>query len=94
MRQLSFTWPWLGLVLTLVLLGQEILFRWLGPEPSFPLSLYRVFVMAIGVTSLTLILLPPWRRLGYLLGFLVCAGLMGWRIFVCSGEFANKPGHG
>src|SRR4030095_4083360 len=86
MRQLSLTWPWLVLVLTLVLLGQEILFHWFGTDPSFPLSLYRVFVMAIGVTSLMLILLPPWRRLGYLLGFLVCAGLMGWALWLQYGR--------
>ena len=81
MRQLSLSWPWAGLVLALVLLGQEVLFRWLGTDPSFPLSLYRVIVTAIGVTSLTLILLP-WRRLGYLLGFLVCLGLMGWALWL------------
>jgi disulfide bond formation protein DsbB len=85
MRQFSLSWPWLGLALALVLLGQEILFRWLGADPSFPLSLYRVIVMAIGVTSLTILLLP-WRRLGYLLGFLVCAGLMGWALWLQYGE--------
>jgi protein dithiol:quinone oxidoreductase len=86
MRQLSFSWPWLGLMLTLVLLGQEILFRWFGADPSFELSLYRVLVMTIGVTSLAMILLPPWRRLGYLLGFLVCAGLMGWALWLQYGQ--------
>ena len=31
--------------------------------------------------SLALILLPP-RRLAYLLGFFVCAGLMGWALWL------------
>ena len=70
--------PWAGLVLTLALLGQEVLFRWLGNDPSLTQSLYRIAVMAIGVSSLALILLPP-RKIAYLLGFVVCAGLMGWR---------------
>ena len=77
----SVPWPWAGLVLTLALLGQEVLFRWLGNEPSLTQTLYRIAVMAIGVTSLALILLPP-RKLAYLLGFIVCAGLMGWALWL------------
>jgi disulfide bond formation protein DsbB len=73
--------PWLGLLLTLALLGQEVLLRWFGTEPSLPLSLYQVIVMAIGVASLTIILLPL-RQVGYLLGFLVCAGLMAWAFWL------------
>ena len=64
---------------------QEILLRWFGADPSFPLSLYRVIVMAIGVASLVLILLPP-RRVAYLLGFLVCAALMGWALWLQYGQ--------
>ncbi len=41
--------------------------------------------MAIGVSSLALILLPP-RRIAYLLGFLVCAGLMGWALWLQYGQ--------
>jgi len=77
--------PWLGLLLTLALLGQEFLFRWFGTDPSFPLSLYRVIVMAIGVASLMTIVLP-WRQVGYLLGFLVCVGLMGWALWLQYGQ--------
>jgi len=73
--------PWVGLVLTLALLGQEILFRWFGNEPSLSQSLYRVGVMTVGVASLALIVLPP-RKVSYLLGFLVCAGLMGWALWL------------
>ena len=74
-------WPWAGLVLTLALLGQEVLFRWLGNDPSLTQTLYRIAVMAIGVSSLALILLPP-RRLAYLLGFVVCAALMAWALWL------------
>jgi disulfide bond formation protein DsbB len=80
-RYASIPWPWAGLVLVLALLGQEILFRWLGTEPSLTQSLYRVGVMTLGITSFALIVLPP-RRLSYLLGFLVCAGLMGWALWL------------
>ncbi len=81
MRFTSIPWPWAGLMLALALLGQEILFRWFGSVPSLSESLYRVLVMAVGVTSLAMLLLPP-RRLGYLLGFAVCAGLMGWALWL------------
>lgn len=81
MRNLNLPLPWAGLVLTLALLGQEVLFRTWGNEPSLTTSLYRVAVMAIGVTSLAIILLPR-RRLGYLLGFVLCAALMGWAFWL------------
>ena len=80
-RYSTVPWPWAGLVLTLALLGQEVLFRWLGNDPSLTQTLYRIAVMAIGVSSLALILLPP-RKLAYLLGFIVCAGLMGWALWL------------
>ena len=37
--------------------------------------------MAVGVTSLALLVLPP-RRLAYLLGFAVCAGLMAYALYL------------
>ena len=81
MREMNLPLPWAGLILTLALLGQEVLFRMWGNEPSLTTSLYRVAVMAIGVTSLAIILLPR-RRLGYLLGFVLCAALMGWAFWL------------
>src|SRR5258705_6670453 len=73
--------PWVGLLLALALLGQEFLFRWFGNDPSLSQSLYRIGVVTLGVASLALILLPP-RKVSYLLGFLVCAGLMGWALWL------------
>jgi len=72
-RYPSLAWPWVGLLLCLGLVGQEYLHQATGLDA--PLTAYRVTVMAVGVTSLALILLPP-RRIGYLLGFSVCVGLM------------------
>ena len=80
-RYSSVPLPWAGLVLTLALLGQEVLFRRLGNDPSLTQTLYRIAVMAIGVSSLALILLPP-RKIAYLLGFVVCAALMGWALWL------------
>ena len=82
-RYPSLTWPWVGLLLCLALLGQEYLLQATGSNAS--LATYRIALMAVGVTSLALILLPP-RRTGYLLGFLVCAGLMGYALYLQYGE--------
>lgn len=78
-RYPSLTWPWVGLLLCLALLGQEYLQLATGPNAS--LTAYHVTLMVIGVTSLALILLPP-RRIGYVVGFLVCVGLMGYALYL------------
>jgi len=81
MRSSVIPLPLAGLVLALALLGQEYLLRRYGGEPSFALAANRIGVMTLGVASLALILLPS-RRLGYLLGFLVCAALIGWALWL------------
>jgi len=78
-RYPSLTWPWVGLLLCLALLGQEYLLQATGPNA--PLTAYRITLMAVGVTSLALIFLPR-RRTAYLLGFFVCAGLMGYALYL------------
>jgi protein dithiol:quinone oxidoreductase len=78
-RYPSLTWPWVGLLLCLALLAQEYLFLALGPNA--PLTAYRITLMTVAVTSIALIALPH-RRLGYVLGFLICAGLMGFALYL------------
>jgi disulfide bond formation protein DsbB len=73
--------PWVGFIVVIFLLLQEILFRWFDGGHAFAESAYRVGVMTLGVASLVLILLPP-RRFGYLLAFLVCAALIGWAFWL------------
>jgi disulfide bond formation protein DsbB len=77
-------WPWIGLVVAVALIGQETLLRWLGGNPTLEQTAYRMLVWTVGATSLALILLPP-RRPAYLLGALVCAGLMGWALWLQHG---------
>jgi disulfide bond formation protein DsbB len=80
-RYAAIPWPWVGLALALALIGQEAFYRWLGDNPSLAQTSYRMLVMTIGTTSLALLILPP-RRPAYFLGFLVCAGLMGWALWL------------
>ncbi len=81
MRYSEIAWPWLGFVVALALIGHEALFGTLGPTGSFALTAYRMGYMAIGVTCLALLILPG-RRAAYLLGALVCAGLMAWALWL------------
>jgi protein dithiol:quinone oxidoreductase len=78
-RYPSLPWPWIGLLLCLALLGQEYFLLTLGPDA--PLTAYRITLMTVGVTSLALIALPP-RRIGYVLGFVVCAALMAFALYL------------
>ena len=81
MRYAAIPWPVAGLIVAIALIAQETLLNWLGGNPSLAQTAYRMLVWTIGATSLALILLPP-RRPAYLLGFLVCAGLMGWALWL------------
>ena len=80
-RYSGIPWPWLGLVVALVLIGHEALFGTLAPSTVFAQTAYRMTYMAIGLTCLGLLLLPP-RRIAYLLGAVVCAGLMAWALWL------------
>ena len=81
MRYAEVPWPWAGLTIALVLLGQEGLLKLVGDSPSLALTSWRIFVMTIGVASFALIILPP-RRPAYFLGAAVCAALMGWALWL------------
>jgi disulfide bond formation protein DsbB len=78
-RYPAVAWPWVGLLLCLALLGQEYMFGAAGVNA--PLTVYRVVLMGVALTSLALILLPP-RRIAYFLAFGVCAGLMAWAFYL------------
>lgn len=74
-------WPVAGLLMAAALVGQEALLAALGTSNSLAQTAYRMLVWTIGSTSLALILLPQ-RRPAYLLGALVCAGLMAWALWL------------
>jgi protein dithiol:quinone oxidoreductase len=66
-------WPWVGVLLCLALVGQEYLIQAAGANA--PLTVYRIVLMAVGITSVALVVLPP-RRIAYFLAFFVCATLI------------------
>jgi len=80
-RYSEIQWPWFGLAIALALFGQELIFQWFGANPMLTQTSNRMLVATIGATSLALLLLPR-RRMAYFLGALVCAGLMGWALWL------------
>lgn len=84
-RYRAMPWPWVGLLVAIAVVSNEALLRWFGGVPAINEAAYRVAIMTLGVASLVLILLPP-RRVAYALGFLVCAGLIGWALWLQYGE--------
>jgi hypothetical protein len=78
-RYPAITWPWVGVLLCLALLGQEYMLHAAGTNA--PLTVYRIVLMAVGVTSVALVLLPP-RRIAYFLAFFVCATLICFALYL------------
>ncbi len=74
-------WPWVGFVVALALVVQQVVMHGDVPPSAMVVSFYHVGVMALLLCMLSLIILPP-RRIAYLLGFLVCAALMGWALWL------------
>jgi disulfide bond formation protein DsbB len=84
-RYATFPWPLTVVLVCLALIGQEWLTQAIRAEPQILQSGFRVLVMSLGAISLALLILPT-RRTAYLLGFLVCAGLMAWALWLQYGE--------
>jgi disulfide bond formation protein DsbB len=81
MRYATIPWPATGLFIAIALVAQDLLLTWLGTNAGLAQTAYRMLVWTILCASVALLFLPP-RRVAYLLGFLVCAGLMGWALWL------------
>jgi len=84
-RYSALPWPLTAVLVCIALILQEIWLRGVRAEPSVAQAAYHVGVMTAGVACLALLLMPP-RRLAYLLGFLICAALIGWALWLQYGE--------
>jgi len=72
---------WVGLLIALAVLLQQAVSLLQGDQSPFIASIWQSGVMALGLTSLALILMPR-RRIAFFLGFVVCAMLLGWAYYL------------
>jgi disulfide bond formation protein DsbB len=72
---------WVGLLIALAVLLQQAVSLLQGDQSTFIASIWQSGVMALGLTSLALILMPR-RRIAFFLGFVVCAMLLGWAYYL------------
>jgi disulfide bond formation protein DsbB len=80
-RYAAIPWPLAGIVVAVVLVAIDLLVTSLGPNPALEQTVYRTAMWSIGIASLALLMLPG-RRAAYFLGFLVCAGLMAFALYL------------
>jgi disulfide bond formation protein DsbB len=80
-RYTTIPWPLAGIFIAIALVAQDLLLSALGTNPPLAQTSYRMLVWTIGIASFTLLILPP-RRAAYMLGFVVCAALMGWALWL------------
>jgi disulfide bond formation protein DsbB len=80
-RYREIAWPWAGFLIALAIVAQEWLSRWLPTQPPLAGNAWRVAVMTLGLASFTLLVMPR-RRASFALGAIVCAGLMGYALYV------------
>ena len=81
MRYAAIPWPLAGLLVAAALIFQDLLATLQAGTPTLASTAWRMLVWTLAAMSLALILLPP-RRVAYLLGAIVCAGLMGWALWL------------
>jgi disulfide bond formation protein DsbB len=75
----SVQWPWIGLVVLLAVLAQELIGKLAGTKDLEWVG-WRIAIVTLGVASIVLLIMPRWR-LAHLLGALACAGLMGYALY-------------
>jgi protein dithiol:quinone oxidoreductase len=80
-RYAAIPWPLAGILVAIVLVAVDLLVTSLGPNPALEQTVYRTATWSIGIASLGLLMLPS-RRAAYFLGFLVCAALMAFALYL------------
>jgi disulfide bond formation protein DsbB len=69
------------LLVALLFLAQDAATTWLHVDAALALTAYRIFAWSVAAVALALLILPP-RRAAYALGFVVCAALMAWALYL------------
>jgi disulfide bond formation protein DsbB len=75
-------WPATALLVAAAILLQDFLLQLLHVQPALALDAYRIAAWSVAAVAFTLIVLPHNRRAAYLMGFIVCAALMAWALYL------------
>jgi len=77
----ALAWPVTALLVALVFLAQDLVVGLLHVDAALALTAYRIIAWSVAAAALALVILPR-RRAAYLLGFIVCAALMAWALYL------------
>ena len=77
----AIAWPVIALLVALVFIAQDLLIGLLHVDAALALTAYRITAWSVAAIALALLILPP-RRAAYGLGFVICAALMAWALYL------------
>src|SRR5689334_200431 len=82
MQPKAVTWPVTALLVAIVFLAQDFAMTGLHVDAALALTAYRITAWSVAAVALTLYIMPVGRRAAYLLGFVICAALMAWALYL------------
>ncbi len=81
MRYTALAWPFAALLVAVIFVAQDLVFQILDVANLVGHTAFRIAAWTVAASAMVLLLLPP-RRLAYAVGFLVCAGLIAWALYL------------
>ncbi len=82
------TWRLVALLVCVAVVGHEYAVRAMEAGDPAYLAYYRVAIFTVAAVAFTLMALPE-RRTTYLLGFLACAGLIGYALYLQYAQYLD-----
>jgi disulfide bond formation protein DsbB len=77
----TLTWKLAALLIAVAAIGHEYAVKALAAGDPMYIAFYRVALVTIAAGAFVLVALPP-RRTAYILGFVVCAGLLAYAFYL------------
>ncbi len=81
MRYTAIAWPLAALLVAVLFVAQDLVFQILGIANLAGHAAFRIVAWTLAASAIVLLLLPA-RRAAYAIGFLVCAGLIAWALYL------------
>lgn len=81
MRYTAVAWPLAALVVAVLFVAQDLILQILDVANLAGHTAFRIAAWTLAASTIILLLLPT-RRAAYAIGFLVCAGLIAWALYL------------